>query len=87
MRFLAKETPKVAIGGPKPMRDSLLDYLYENAASESDIALIYRPRLRQKVWTFADLARGSFQFRASLRPEISNTETALSFGQKTRLSG
>src|SRR5438132_11772471 len=48
------------------MRGSLLDYLYENASRSEDIAFSHRPRLRRHFWTYADLAKHSFQFAREL---------------------
>src|SRR5947207_10366894 len=49
-----------------PMHLSLLDYLYENASRESDVAFSHRPRLRRKAWTYAQIARTAFQFAREL---------------------
>jgi len=48
------------------MRESLLEYLYENASQEFDIAFSHRPRLRRKDWTYATVARTAFQFAREL---------------------
>ncbi|HEX6125723.1 MAG TPA: AMP-binding protein [Pyrinomonadaceae bacterium] len=48
------------------MRKSLLEYFYDLASDESDIAFSHRPGLRRKRWSYAELARTSFQFAREL---------------------
>lgn len=48
------------------MRSSLLDYLYENADWEAEIAFSFRPRLRRRRWSYAELARHAFRFAREL---------------------
>src|SRR5688500_2333141 len=48
------------------MRTSFLEYFYDLASDESDIAFSHRPGLRRKRWSYADLVRASFQFAREL---------------------
>src|SRR5687768_3215908 len=48
------------------MRKSFLEYLYDFASDESYIAFSHRPGLRRKSWSYAGLARASFQFAREL---------------------
>ena len=48
------------------MRQSLLEYFYRNASNTGDVAFSHRPKLRRKLWTYAAIARASFQFAREL---------------------
>ncbi len=48
------------------MRDTLLKFIYDNAASGTDVAFSYKRRLRRRRWTYAGLSEGSFQFAREL---------------------
>jgi len=49
------------------MRRSLLDYFFENATNDKDAAFSWRPKLRKDLWTYARIARASFQFARELQ--------------------
>ena len=49
------------------MRQTLLEYFFENASNTDDTAFSHRPKLRRKSWTYAAIARASFQFARELR--------------------
>src|SRR6185369_319431 len=51
----------------EPMRRSLLDYFFENATNDKDAAFSWRPKLRKDLWTYARIARASFQFARELQ--------------------
>jgi long-chain acyl-CoA synthetase len=48
------------------MRQSLLEFFFENASSDAETAFTHRPKLRRKSWTYVDIARLAFQVAREL---------------------
>jgi long-chain acyl-CoA synthetase len=48
------------------MRESILDHFFEQRRRKTEVALSHRPGLRQKRWTFAEIAKVSVQFAHEL---------------------
>ena len=66
------------------MRRSLLDYFYENASNESDVAFSHRPKLRRKSLTYTQIARSSFQFARELESrEIGHGDRIIILGENS----
>ncbi|MDQ4122087.1 MAG: AMP-binding protein [Acidobacteriota bacterium] len=48
------------------MRESLLEFLYENAENDRDVAFAFKRKLRGERWSYAETARTAFQFAREL---------------------